>query len=147
MGIQENKKLVMDGYRLFQTGDIRNLLDRYHDDAEWVGPDSEFVPFAGRYHGKAEIAQFFHKLEQAVMPVRFEPKQFIAEGDMVVVTGEASWLARQTGLAYDSPWVHVFTLRDGKVERFQSYYDTAASERALHVDQPGQAATAAQLHH
>jgi ketosteroid isomerase-like protein len=147
MDIQQNKKLVMEGYRLFQAGDIRNLLDRYHDDAEWIGPDSEFVPFAGSYHGKAEIAQFFQKLDQAVKPVSFVPKQFIAEGDQVVVAGDATWQARQTGLTYDSPWVHVFTIRDGKVARFQSYYDTAVSERALHTDQPGQALSAAQLHH
>jgi uncharacterized protein len=147
MDVQENKILVMEGYRLFQNGDIASLLERYHDDAEWIGPDSEFVPFAGSYHGKAEIAQFFQKLDQAVKPIRFEPKQFIAEGDTVVVAGDATWLARQTGRSYDSPWIHMFTLRDGKVARFQSYYDTAASERALHTDQPGQAASAALLHH
>lgn len=147
MGIQENKKLVMEGYRLFQTGDIRNLLDRYHDDAEWLSPESEFVPFAGCFHGKAEIAQFFYELDAAVKPISFVPKQFIAEGDQVVVTGDATWLARNTGRSYDSPWVHVFSLRDGKVARFQSYYDTAGAERALHTDQAGQAASAAQIHH
>eukprot|EP01032_Pedospumella_encystans_P000322 gene322-361_t len=86
MDVQENKILVMEGYRLFQNGDIASLLERYHDDAEWIGPDSEFVPFAGSYHGKAEIAQFFQKLDQAVNPIRFEPKQFIAEGDTVAAS-------------------------------------------------------------
>lgn len=147
MGIQENKQLVMEGYRLFQTGDIRKLLERYHDDAEWLSPESEFVPFAGCFHGKAEIAQFFHKLDASVKALSFVPQQFIAEGDQVVVTGTATWMARNTGRSYDSPWVHVFNLRDGKMARFQSYYDTAGAERALHADQPGQAASAAQLHH
>jgi ketosteroid isomerase-like protein len=147
MGIQENKQLVMEGYRLFQNGDIRNLLDRYHDDAEWLSPESEFVPFAGCFHGKAEIGQFFNKLDDAVQATSFVPRQFIAEGDLVVVTGDATWLAKKTGRSYDSPWVHVFTLRDGKVARFHSYYDTAAAEHALHTDQPGGTVSAAQMHH
>ncbi len=147
MNPEQNKQLVMEGYRLFQSGDIRNLLERYHDHAEWIGPESEFVPFAGHFHGKAGIGQFFALLEASVQPLRFEPRQFIAEGDTVVVTGDASWIAKQTGRSYDSPWVHVFSIQDGKVARFQSYYDTAATERALHMDQPGQPWSAAQLHH
>lgn len=147
MDTQENKQLVIEGYRLFQSGDIRNLLDRYHEDAEWVGPESEFVPYAGSFHGKAGIAQFFTKLDAAVQAIRFEPKQFIAEGDKVVVTGEASWRVKQNGRSYDSPWAHVFTLRDGKVARFEAFHDTAAAEKAFRPDQPGQAPIATPLHH
>lgn len=147
MNTAENKQLVMEGYRLFQSGDIRSLMERYHDDAEWIGPESEFVPFAGRFHGKAGIAEFFTKLDANAQALRFEPQQVIAEGDKVVVTGEATWLAKPTGRSYDSPWVHVFTIRDGKVARFQSYLDTAAGEKAFRPDQPAQAAAAAPLHH
>jgi ketosteroid isomerase-like protein len=147
MDIQQNKQLVMEGYRLFQRGDIQGLLDRYHESAEWIGPASEFVPFAGSFHGKAEIGRFFALLDAAVKPLHFEPQKFIAEGDTVVVTGTSSWMARQTGRSYDSPWVHVFELQDGKVMRFQSYFDTGPAERALHAAQPGQLPTAAELHH
>jgi ketosteroid isomerase-like protein len=147
MDTHENKKLVMAGYRLFQSGDIRTLLDSYHDDAESIGPESEFVPFAGSFHGKAEIAQFFAKLHAAVQAIRFEPKEFIADGDKVIVIGESSWLVRQTGRSYDSSWVHVFTVREGKIARFEAYYDTAATEKAFLPDQSGRAADAARLHH
>jgi ketosteroid isomerase-like protein len=147
MDIQQNKQMVMMGYRLFQSGDIRALMDLYHDDAEMAGPESEFVPFAGQFHGKAGIGQFFAQLDATVEAVRFEPKQFIAEGDKVVVIGEASWRTRQSGRPYDNSWVHVFTIRDGKVARFDSYYDTAPTARALHGGQPVQSASSQQLRH
>lgn len=148
MNAQENKQLVMEGYQMFKNGDIPHLLERYHDDALWIEPDAENIPFAGRHSGKAEIARFFQRLDECAQPLRFEPKTFIAEGDKVVVTGEATWLARNTGRSYDSAWVHVFTVRDGKVARFESYHDTAAGERAFRPDQPGQGAGAgAPLHH
>ena len=147
MNAQENKRLVMEGYQLFQKGDIPGLLQMYHDDALWIEPDVEHVPFAGLHTGKSEIARFFQELDQATQPLRFIPKEFIAEGDKVIVLGEASWLVRNTGRTYDNAWVHVFTLRDGKVSRFEDYHDTAASERAFRPDQPGQTGAGAPLHH
>lgn len=147
MDAQENKRLVMEGYQLFQNGDIPHLLERYHDDALWIEPEAEHIPFAGKHNGKAEIARFFQQLDAGAQALRFVPKDFIAEGDKVVVTGEATWLAKSTGRSYDSPWVHVFTLRDGKVSRFEGYHDTAAGERAFRPDQPRQAATGAPMHH
>jgi ketosteroid isomerase-like protein len=147
MTAQENKRLVMEGYQKYQNGDIPALLQMYHDDAVWIEPDSEHIPFAGKHAGKGEIARFFQDLDRASQALRFEPKDFIAEGDKVIVTGEATWLVRDTGRTYDSPWVHVFTLRDGKVSRFEDYHDTAASERAYRPDQPGQTSTGAPLHH
>jgi ketosteroid isomerase-like protein len=131
MSAQSNKQLVIEGYQLFQSGQIGELLARYHDDAEWIGPDLESVPFSGAFRGKTEIAQFFTTLDSSVQASRFEPTRFVAEDDTVVVTGLATWLAKPTGRSYDSPWVHVFTLRDGKVARFESYYDTSATKNAF----------------
>lgn len=147
MSAAENKTLVMEGYRQFQTGDIAHLLERYHDDAEWTGPESDTTPFAGKFHGRQGIAQFFSKLAGSVQPLRFQPLTVVAEGDSVVVTGESSWLVKSTGRSYDSAWVHVFTIRDGKVATFQSYYDTAACERAFQPGLGTQQSATAPLHH
>jgi ketosteroid isomerase-like protein len=40
----------------------------------------------------------------------------------------------------------MFTLRDGKVARFESFHDTAAGERAFRPDLPGHAA-GVPMHH
>ncbi|GJJ05129.1 hypothetical protein RugamoR64_56670 [Duganella rhizosphaerae] len=144
---EENKQVVIEGYQDYQNGDIQHLLTRYHETAEWSTPESELLPFSGNFHGKSGIAQFFAKLDASVQTLRFEPKQFIAEGDKVVVVGDASWLAKPTGRAYDSSWVHVFTLRDGKVARFEAFYDTAASERAFQPGPTAQPSAATELHH
>ena len=148
MDAQDNKRLLMEAYQMFKNGEIPQLLERFHDDALWIEPEGEHVPFGGRYQGKAEIARFFATLDATAQPLHFVPREFIAEGDKVVVSGDATWLARNTGRSFDSPWVHVFTLRDGKVTRFTGYSDTAAGEKAFRPDQPGQApGAAAPLHH
>ncbi|WP_020654600.1 nuclear transport factor 2 family protein [Massilia niastensis] len=147
MDAQQNKQLVQEGYRLFQSGDIAGLLERYHDDAEWIIPESEYVPFSGSFHGKAGIAEFFSKLASSVETQRFELKECIAEGDKVVALGEAAWVARPTGRSYETPWAHVFTMRDGKVARFEAFSDTGATVKAFRPDMGAQIPIGSQLHH
>ncbi|HEY1151518.1 MAG TPA: nuclear transport factor 2 family protein [Pseudoduganella sp.] len=147
MNIQENKQRVMEGYKLFQAGDIQNLLGLYHENAEWLGPESEHVPFSGNFHGRAGIAEFFRKLDASVQPLHMEPRRMIAEGDTVVVIGDSTWLARNTGRQYDNPFVHIFTLRDGMVERFEGMWDTGPAERALSPELPLGQDLGKPLHH
>jgi uncharacterized protein len=131
MDIEQNKQLVMRGYQFFQAGNIESLLQLFSDDIEWIGYQAEFVPFSRDYHGKQDVAQFFAELGQAQEAELFEPQEVIAEGDKVVVMGQAQWTVRATGNHYGYPWVHAFTIRDGKIARFQQYYDSAATEAAF----------------
>ena len=147
MGAEENKRLVMEAYEQFKRGDIAGLLERYHDDAEWIGPESDVVPFAGRYHGKAGIAHFFRKLGESSQATRFEVRECIAEGDKVVAIGEASWLVKANGRSYEVPWTHLITLRDGKVARFETIYDNATAEQAFSPATGAQPEQGASLHH
>ncbi len=131
MNAQQNKQLIMHCYQLYKDKNIRELLNLFQNDIEWISNDSDDIPFAGRFHGKDEVGQFFTKLEQAQDVIKFEPQDFVAEGDKVVATGVSSWHVKATGLTYDNPWVHVFTIRDGKVARLQQYNHTAAAEAAF----------------
>lgn len=139
MDAQDNKQFIMDGFEEFENGDLPHMMARFHDDADWISPESESVPFAGSFHGRSEIERFFAELVATTEPVRFVPTAFIAEDDKVVVTGEATWRVRATGQSYDSLWVNVFTLRDGKIVRTDAYYDPAPAEKAFRPAQPGQA--------
>jgi len=147
MNAQENKQLVQEGYQLFQRGDIAGMLMRCHDDVDWISPETELAPFSGTFHGKQGLAEFFTKLNASLQAIRFEPQEFIAEGEKVVAVGQATWLVKPTGQQFDTPWIHVFTLRDGKIARIQAVTDTAASERAFRTGQTAQASTGSQLHH
>ncbi|QAU33715.1 nuclear transport factor 2 family protein [Janthinobacterium sp. 17J80-10] len=131
MDSQQNKQMVLRGYELFQAGDIQELLQLFSDDIEWIGSPVEFVPFSGNHHGKQEVAEFFMEMDSAQEAELFEPQDVIAEGDKVVVTGNSKWIVKATGQSYDSPWVHVFTIQDGKIIKFQEYNDTAAGRAAF----------------
>ncbi|MBK4735124.1 nuclear transport factor 2 family protein [Noviherbaspirillum pedocola] len=44
----------------------------------------------------------------------------------VTVLGWERAMARDTGKAYESEWVHVFTAKGGKITRWRGFMDTAA---------------------
>lgn len=131
MDSEQNKEMILREYQLFQAGDIEGLLQFFADDVEWVGAPTEFVTFSVDYHGKQEVRQFFAEMGKAQEAEQFEPQEVIAEGDKVVVTGQSRWTVKATGQSYDNPWVHIFTIRDGKIVRFQQFNDTAASRAAF----------------
>lgn len=67
--------------------------------------------------------------------LEFQPQEFIAEGDKVVVLGHGRWRAKSTGQTAESDWVHVFTRRNGKTVSFREYSDTAAALKSFTTQQ------------
>ena len=126
MSSQTNKALAQRGYALFKAGDIKNLVELCTDDIVWSAIDSESVPYSGIYKGKEGVVEFFTKLSQAIEIERFEPSTFIAEGDQVAVEGTSTSTVRSTGSPVANRWMHVFTMRNGKICRLTQYDDSAA---------------------
>ncbi|HEY8745650.1 MAG TPA: nuclear transport factor 2 family protein, partial [Chloroflexota bacterium] len=59
------------------------------------------------------------------------PEEFLGSGERIAVVGRCTATARETGRSLDVPFVHVWTVRDGTLCRFQDYTDTAQVLRAL----------------
>ena len=126
-----NTEIVQKGYECFGTGDIEGLLALFSEDIAWSVPEIENAPFAGDRQGTAAVGEFFTQLDEAEEITRFEPLEFIAEGDKVIVLGESAATVRSTGKSYETDWVHVFHLHDGKVTEFKEFFDNAAATRAF----------------
>jgi len=127
----DNEKLVESAYELFGKRDIEGLLKLFTDDIKWTVPEIENAPFAGSRSGKSEVGTFFKQLSEAEDISEFVPKEFVGQGDKVVVLGRSKATARATGNTYETDWAHVFTLRDGKVAEFHEFFDNAAATRAF----------------
>ena len=127
MSEQENLQIVKAAYAAFKRGDIQAILNTLADDVVWFLPGpTDIVPVAGERRGRDEVGQFFSALSENQTAEQFEPQEFIAQGEKVIVFGQYRWRIKATGREFVSDWVHVFTLRDSKVGGFREYYDTAA---------------------
>lgn len=85
----------------FLKGNIPAGVDACADDVEWSSYENPDVPYATTYHGKSGAAEFFKTLSQTVNYLRFEPQQFISEGDDVVVLGHHTATVKSTGKTFD----------------------------------------------
>lgn len=131
MSEKVNTDIVQAGYEKFGSGDIEGLLELFADDILWQVPTVENAPFTGTRQGIKETADFFKELSESETFTRFEPLEFIAQNDKVVVIGEAAANVTSTDRTYETPWVHIFTVRDGKIAEFQEFFDSAAVTRAF----------------
>ena len=130
MSTEANIAFVKKAYADFQTGDIAAILDSLSDDIEWITP-GKGLPTAGVRHGKAEVAAFFQAVNATWDMTVFEPKQFIASGDMVASVGSYTAVSRATGNAATADWVMLWVIRDGKLTWFKELTDTLALSDAL----------------
>jgi len=127
MNEQENTRLVQRCYELFKSGDIHALLDLFSEDIDFQMPEIENVPFSGRHQGREATARFFKLVSESQDVLEFNPQEFMAQGDKVVVLGNSSYRVKASRREYGVEWAHVWTVRDGKVVASKEYLDTAAS--------------------
>ena len=123
-----NADSVRAGYAAFAAGDIPSVLALFADDIVWRVPDS--ISTGGTFHGPQGAMDFFTRLAQAYTELRVEPERYVDGGDTVLALGRHR--GRTTsGNAFDVPWMHLWSFRDGKVVEFTEMFDTAPMAVAL----------------
>lgn len=127
MSVEENVQNAKEGYAAFGRGDVPAILELLTDDIEWISPGPpDVIPEAGTYRGKEEVGRFFATLAEAADFQKFEPQEFIAQGDHVVVLISSEATVKRTGRKLTDHAAHVWTFKGGKVARFEIFNDTAA---------------------
>jgi len=132
MSAQENVQIVKDGFAAFGRGDMQGLLALFAEDIEWIVP-GEGWPLAGTYRGHAGVADFFQKISAMLERSLFEPREFVAQGDRVLVVGFERGRVKATNRTFEGHWVWAFTVRNGKVTNVREYIDTLALARAFEM--------------
>jgi uncharacterized protein len=133
MSEAQNVSVVQNAYAAFGRGDIATLLGYMTEDIQWrpVIGTAKHVPFSGERKGKAGVGEFFKQVAESEDFQQFEPREFVAQGDNVVALGHYRAVTKATGRTFDSDFVMVFTLRDGRVAAFQEFTDSAGINAAF----------------
>lgn len=125
-----NIDVIRGLYDAFAVGDVPTVLAGLDPGIEWIEADT--FPTAGTYVGPDAIVQgVFIPLTTEWDGFRVTPREFIASGDQVVAIGRYSGAPKTTGRSMETDFVHVWTLRDGKVTRFRQYVDSGPIQDAM----------------
>ena len=120
----ESKQFVQRLYDSFLDGDIDSVLHAMADDFEWNAPGG--APYNGIRHGRDQMREFFHELRRWVRVDQMDVDDVIADGEKVVVVGRQRATVIDTGRHFETPWVHVYTLRGGRLATGLALADTHA---------------------
>ncbi|MCX6631376.1 MAG: nuclear transport factor 2 family protein [Candidatus Solibacter sp.] len=125
MNDQHNIGLIQKIYAAFGTGDVRTILAGLADGAEWINHGPATIPYAGSRTGKTQILEFFQAIADSTTGGKVIAEDFIAQADTVVALGRYTATVRNTGAEIDTPIAHIFTVRNGKVVRWEGFSDSA----------------------
>lgn len=123
--------VVQAAYRAFAARDIESLLALLATDVEWGEPDNPAIPSSGTRHGIDGVREWLRIGNDTEEILAFEPRRFIAQDDAVAVIGRTTVRARPTGRTYGTDFVHLIVVQDGRIRRFQEFFDTAAAAEAF----------------
>jgi len=130
MSEQANVALVLSVYDAFRRGDVATILNHLDPQVEWNYEGPAAIPFAGIHHDRESVAKFFEAIAGTMDEIKLHMEPFAAQGDNVVTSGRYQARVKPTGKRVDVPLVHLWTIRNGMVVRYQNLTDTAATAAA-----------------
>ena len=127
-------EVVQKGYDCFGKSDIAGVIALYADNSTFtpqMGLEGKVptVTPKGTF-SKAEMGGFFAALAQELDFTQWENRQWVVDGNTVVVLGYYAGKNKRTGKPFKSEFCHVLTVAGGKVTSFKEFTDTAAALEA-----------------
>ena len=126
------------------TSDKRDLIQKIYDynpsqpvqellglfDPRLVIRQSDLLPWGGEFHGLEGLGRFLSILRGNIQSTP-TPEEWVEAGDQIVAVGRIPGRVNATDRPFDLRFIHVWTVIDGKITRFEPYIDTPGMLRAL----------------
>ena len=117
---QENVETLRAGYEAVNRGDYDAFFQILDLAIEWKAPDR--TPFAGAHHGHEAVKELLKTYLEAFDDLRMEPEEFFDDaGDRIVVFIRETARGRGSGVEVEIRVGHLWTMREGKVVRFEYF--------------------------
>ncbi|OWY40237.1 DUF4440 domain-containing protein [Xenophilus sp. AP218F] len=130
MSKHDNLAIIRATYEGDSEENGRNLLAALAPDAAWT--EAAGFPYAGTFVGADSIiANVFSRLASEWDGYRAAVDRYFADGDHVIAQGFYHGVYRATGKSFSAAFAHVYTLRDGKIVRFEQIVDSAKVREAM----------------
>lgn len=129
MSTEQNVQIVKGFFAAAFGGDREGMLALVADDIEWIIPGDSW-PLAGTHRGHPELTALLKTESETMEMTLSEPREFVAQGDRVLVVGYAEGKVKATDKPFKDDWIFAITVRDGKLTNIREYVDTQALARA-----------------
>ena len=127
---EQNEKRVRAFYEATVPGHRESLRGIQAPNVIYDLPEGMPVG-AGHFEGLQDVLERFLANFYAAFDVLFVAEEFITQGENVVAIGRIKGKTRKSAVPVDVPFAHVWTVREGRLERLRAFTDTVLLARAL----------------
>ena len=114
-------------YDAFNRGDLEGLLEPFDAHIVFI-EEPDIRPDAGTHEGISAMRRFFEAMFEGSAEVGAEPLEWIRHEDKVIVPIRLFGRFQHTGIAGETQFVHVWTVREGRIVQLHLY---SSKEQAL----------------
>lgn len=126
--MERDVEIIKELYAAFEKRDEKRIVLLFSREIEII--QSTELPWGGHYRGHSGLTDFLKNL-LAHVDSRVVIETFIDAGEHVVAVGQTIGTTRATKIEFDVPVVHVWTVHEGEIVRFQPFIDNATMLAAL----------------
>lgn len=120
-----NVETVKQMYADFGNGNIPGILNVLAEDISWNDAGYPDLPFGSINRKKKEVPEFFKTLSESVNYTKFEPREFVAEGNNVIAIGYHEGTTKPANTKFGHDWVMVWKFdNSGMVKYVKTFVDT-----------------------
>src|ERR1035437_2571767 len=113
MNTGKNVQIVKYFFAAIGRSDRQAVRALSAEDIEWIIPGEDW-PLAGTHRGPAGLANLLQTSSETMETSFMEPREFIAQGDRVLVVGFARGKIKVTNRTWEDHWVFAIAVRNGK---------------------------------
>jgi ketosteroid isomerase-like protein len=126
---KENIEAARRGFEALNRDGVEAFLEFIDPEFETSTPP-ELTVEPATYRGPDGLREYFDSFYEIMEEIRFEPAEFIDAGDQVVVPARLVARGRDTGIEAVQQLAMVWTLRNGKALRLETYATRAEALEA-----------------
>ena len=126
---QENVERIRNAFAGTTAGDFSYLPSLIDDTCEFLLPPD--FPGTQATRGPGGFVSVVREFEEAFEGMRYEPEDFLDQGDRLFVAVRTIGRAKHTGIAVDLILYWVYTFRDRMVVRMEAFLDRAPALEAV----------------
>lgn len=121
------KSVVEKMFTAFGSGDVENFVATVANDTVWIYHGTQIIP-KGTFEGKDGVRKFFNNILNNTEMLNFEPKEYIVEGNKVVVLGQEHQKVKRSGRELKQKWVQIYTVENDLITKMEEF---ATSEEVV----------------
>src|SRR4051794_38368588 len=133
---QKNVEIIEQLYqRVIAPGKLEDqaaaqLVPEFFDPEIHLRQMSALIDTTGDFYGYPGLRDSTRELFQSFSNIGFVPEEIRAAGDQVAAVALASGTGRRSGAAFEKRVGHLFSLREGRVVRWEAFDDPTDAFRA-----------------